>query len=295
MTTPMHFLVTTSSNTGNLLGVQFICSFFRSCPEIEVTLFHICRHDSSDTCLALTEMWDEPDNRVTGELTIGARRSLDKAKGLFAESSIPIKKMITKTVAERYGKVKDILLEGNQGHYDAIVLGRRATYALQWMFAKPTDELPQAMIKDTNLLTPLWVCCDHDPTRKNILVCVDGSENSFRAVDHAGYVLSHTKNRKITLFHVSTGDHINESELFNKAEAILLENGIETDRFNSKSSRGFSVAKTIIGEGNRGQYSAIVLGLQGKKNTRFGSFGLMGGTTSTLIHRAEKFSLWCCP
>ena len=155
MRNTMHYLVTLSSNTGNLLGAQFMCSFFNESSTTSVTLFHTCRIDSSDTCHALTDMWEKPDSSVTGKLTVGARRTISKAKELFNHSSIPIEQMITKTVEERFGKVKDILTEGNHGHYDAIVLGRRATYALQWLFTRPTDELPQAMIKDHSLLTPI--------------------------------------------------------------------------------------------------------------------------------------------
>ena len=295
MDTPMHYLVTTSSNTGNLLAVQFLSSFFSNCSKISVTLLHICRQDSSDTCQGLTEMWEKHDDTVTGKLTVGAKKSLDKAKELFNRSSIPIEQMITKTVAERYGKVKDILTEGNRGHYDAIVLGRRATYALQWMFAKASDELPQAMITDKSLQTPIWICCEHDPGRKNVLICVDGSENSFRAVDHTGYVLSHTEDHSATLFHVNSGTGVDESALFKKAETILLDNGVKSERISSRSGRGLSVANAIISEGNRGGYSAVALGLAGEGKKLLEEYGLMGGTTSTLIHKAEKFALWCCP
>jgi len=151
------------------------------------------------------------------------------------------------------------------------------------------------MITDTSLLTPIWVCCENDPDRKNVLVCVDGSENSYRAVDHAGYVLSHAEHHNITLFHVNSGGSANEKEIFTRAETILLENGIKSERVRSESTRGISVANSILSEGNRGSYSAVVLGLHGEGDNLLETFGLMGGTTSTLIYKAEKFSLWCCP
>ena len=70
----MHYLVTTSSNTENMLGVQFMCSFFSNCSKTTVTLFHICRHDSTDSCHALTDMWEKQDDDVTGQLTNYPRR-----------------------------------------------------------------------------------------------------------------------------------------------------------------------------------------------------------------------------
>ncbi len=272
-----------------------MCSFFSDSTATSVTLFHTCRVDSSDTCHALTDMWEKPDNSVTGKLTVGARRSITKAKQLFEHSSLEIEQMITKTVEEKYGKVKDILTEGNHGHYDAIVLGRRATYALQWLFARPTDELPQAMIKDNNLQTPIWVCCEHDPGRKNVLACVDGSENSFRVVDHVGYVLSRTPNHGVTIFHVNTGTDTNEKEIFTKAEEILLENGMSREKIDFVSNWGISIANTIINKADSGKYAAIAIGLHGEGKNLLSNFSIMGGNTSTLINKAEKFAIWCCP
>ncbi len=48
-------------------------------------------------------------------LTAGANRSLDRAISLLGESRMSIDQVITKTLAERYGKVKDILTEGSKG------------------------------------------------------------------------------------------------------------------------------------------------------------------------------------
>ena len=153
-----HFLVTISNDVEHLYGVRFICSFFKEMSEHHLTLLHIYRLDGDGMSKALTEMWAHPDDKIQGNLTVGARRSIDKAMALLGKSKMSIDQIITKTVAERYGKVKDILTEGSKGLYDAIILGRRASYALQWVFEKPADEIAQIMIKDSCCTSPLWIC-----------------------------------------------------------------------------------------------------------------------------------------
>jgi hypothetical protein len=240
-------------------------------------------------------MWAHPDDKVRGQLTVGARRSIDKATSLLGQSNMSIDQMMTKTVAERYGKVKDILIEGSRGLYDAVILGRRASYALQWIFEKPGDETAQAMIKDSCFTSPLWICPQPDPGKKNVLLCVDGSANSYRAVDHVGYILSVQDQHKITLFHVGSGAGTDADEIFQRATAILHTHNIRNERINKNCSWGLSVSGTILGEIDKGGYGAVALGLRGHKHGLLKDYNLAGGTTSKLIGKLDTSSLWCCP
>ncbi len=197
-----HFLVTVSNDYEHLTGVEFLCSFFKPLSEHQITLLHICRLDSKIAKNALLEMWDNPDDRVKGQLTVGAKKAMDKATTLLNKSKMSVDKMITKTFAERYGKIKDILNEGSSGLYDAIILGKRASYTLQWFFERPGDETAKAIIKDSSVTTPIWICPSPEIGRKNVLVCLDGSEESLRAVDHVGYTLAKQEQHNITLLHI---------------------------------------------------------------------------------------------
>lgn len=77
-----------------------------------------------------------------------------------------------------------------------MILGRRASYALQWKVERPSDETAQAIIKDSRCTTPLWVCPEPVPSRRNLLVCLDGSENSFRAINHVGFIVASQEHQK---------------------------------------------------------------------------------------------------
>ena len=290
-----HFLVTVSNDYQHLTGVEFICSFFKQLSEHQITLLHICRLDANDMNKTLLEMWDSPDERVSGRPTIGAKKALNNATKLLSNSKMSVDQMITKTSPERYGKIKDILSEGTSGLYDAIILGKRASYALQWIFERPADETAKTIIRDSSLSCPLWVCPEPEIGRKNVLLCLDGSEGSYRAVDHAGYVLSRQDQHRITLFHVENGVGLDTSEIFKKATEILHNHQINDERIHTHTTWGINVAGTISGYAEKSGFAAIAVGLEGGDQGILKRINLAGGTTSSLIERTENISLWCCP
>ncbi len=291
----LHFLITLSSSTENLFGIQFVTSFFRQSLPCNVTLFHICQAAGLDSSQVLMEMWKKPDEKIRGKLTVEAKRSIDKAIRTLETGNMVVDQMITKTVERRLGKVKDILTEGSKGDYDAIVLGRRATYALQMLLGNPADEIHQALIKDSSLLCPLWVCCEPEPGRKNVLLCVDGSRCSLQAAVHVGYILKSAKEHKVTIFHVTTSPSDDTDKIFKEASAILLKQGVESSRIHCKSTLGMSIVGSILKEKNKGEYAAIAIGVLGKDSGSSTRRKFMGSTTSNLIHKVVKAAVWCCP
>lgn len=290
-----HFLATVSNDYDQLTGLEFVCSFFKKLSEHQVTLLHICRLDAGNTNKALLEMWEHPDERVSGKPTIGARKALEKATEMLSQSKMSVDSMMTKTFAERYGKIKDILKESSSGLYDAIILGKRASYTLQWFFERPADETAKAIIQDSSLNTPLWICPEPESGRKNVLVCVDGSEESFRAVDHVGYILSLQDQHNITLFMVDNGSGLNPDKIFEKSIKILGEHAIDNERIRTKTTWGLNIARTITSYAEKNNFAAIAVGLHGVNQGFLKGLSLAGGTTSNLIERAEKVALWCCP
>ncbi len=290
----LHFLINISSDTENLYGIRFFSSFFSSDVSCDVTLFHICRLDSNDASEALLEAWQNPEDKVEGNLTVGAKKALDKAKRDLQRNGVNINQMKTKSVKERYGKVKDILGESSRGLYDAMILGRRATYALQWLFDRPADEIPLALVHDTSLSCPLWVCTEPEAGRKNVLLCVDGSESSYRAADHVGYVLSQAGQHHVTVFHAAAVDS-DSDEIFARAVDILSGQGVEKERIHTKKSWSISPAASILSEKNSGRYAAVAVGLEGTSGGFLTRVGTQGGTTAALIKKISKASLWCVP
>lgn len=290
-----HFLVTISNDANILYGVRFVCSFFNHTSAHQVTLLHICMSDNQGMARPVSQMWNNPNDTSQGQLSVQARKSINKARELLSQHEMSIDQVMTKTCAERYGKVKDILLEGAKGRYDAIVLGRRASYSLQWMFERPADETALAIIRDSACTTPLWICPEPMPDRKNILLCLDGSENSRRAIDHVGFILGPQEHQRITLFHAENSGSASSNEILADAEAILHGHGVGSERISRRVTKGLTVVGTILSEIDKGGYAAVAVGLHGEKLGLTKSFSLAGSTTAKLISKIEKASLWCCP
>ena len=290
-----HFLVTVSNDYEHLTGVEFICSFFKKLSEHQITLLHICRRDADDMNKALLQMWTDSDDKVKGTVTVGARKALDKATELLGQSHMSVDQMITKTCAERYGKVKDILSHSSQGLYDAIILGKRASYTFQWFFERPADETAQAIIKDSLLSSPLWICPEPETGRKNVLVCVDGSKDAFRAVDHGGSILSRQDQHSITQLHVENGGAMDANSIIERSLLILKEHDISSERVSRETTWGLNVAGTIMNYAEKGGFAAVAIGLHGHEQGLLKQINLAGHTASTLINKTEKVSLWCCP
>jgi hypothetical protein len=151
------------------------------------------------------------------------------------------------------------------------------------------------MIRDNNCPSPLWICPDPEPGRKNVLLCVDGSEDGYRAVDHVGYIVSNQEQHSITLFNVGNGLSGDVNDIFKKAEWILQEHAIGSERIKRIGTWGLTVAGSILSESARGGYAAVAVGMHGQEHGLLKDFNLVGGTTAKLISKIEKASLWCCP
>ena len=289
-----HFLVTLSNDSNHLFGVRFLCSFFSATPghNYQATLLHICSRNRDNMSQSLMDMWQEPGDGAESILSAGARKSISQAKTLLSSHSMSIDHIITKTFVERYGKVKDILTEGARGLYDAIILGMRASYALQWMFERPGDETAQAVIRDSGCTTPLWICPEPEAGRKNVLLCLDGSDNALRAVDHVGYILADQPDQHITLLHV-TGGSGDSATIFRQAEDVIKRHAIRNDRISKNTTRGLTIAGAILSEMDKGHYAVVALGMRGERTGK--GLPIAGGTTAKLISKMEKVSLWCCP
>ena len=290
-----HFLVTISNDVRHLFGLRFICSFFNDLTaDYQITLFHVSSSDRNDMNRALGNMWKRPGRDVDFQLTAGARNAINSSRALLLNRQMPDERILTKTYAEHYGKTDDILKEGEAGLYDAIILGRRASYALQWMFENPADETAQTIVKNLSTV-PVWICPELEADRKNVLLCLDGSPNSLRAADHVGYIISAEPHQSVTLFHVESTAGSASTDIFTGAEAILHKHGLDRSRLTRKSVRGRNIPATIQVEVNRGNYAAAAIGFHGEREQTARREKIGGSTITKLISNMEKAAIWCCP
>ena len=210
---------------------------------------------------------------------------------------------------EKVGVARDILVESERG-YDAIVLGRSGFSKPQGFFL---GSVSRKVVEGVENI-PVWVVGGEIKSRK-ILLAVDVSENSLRAVVSTGDFTASTE-AELSLYHVvrSFGigivdeNSIPDEEMkerfveevrndiprmFSRYTESLKRSGVARKRISSKHTfPSYSRAADILREAERGGYGTIVLGRKGLSTAP--EF-LMGGVTNKILSRANGFAVWIVP
>jgi nucleotide-binding universal stress UspA family protein len=147
------------------------------------------------------------------------------------------------------------------------------------------------------------------PLNKNILIAVDDSENSRRAVRYVGYLLGNMEGIHITLLHVipePEEDYFPEDEqkkqwltkYREKLDAILEEysqmlvaDGFKKDALEKRLTLRYcpSMAECILAERDERLYGTIVVGRQGlSRKEEF----LFGSISSKIVNHARRCTVW---
>jgi nucleotide-binding universal stress UspA family protein len=156
-----------------------------------------------------------------------------------------------------------------------------------------------------------------------ILVAVDESENSHRAVQYVGSLLRRTPEVKVTLFHVlkpmprgllehggseNPAAEARLSEQLRKDQAAwiqqeakaecpfllqaletLTQSGFDRSRVELRIGHEENIARNILEEARSGNHETIVVGRHGASRVKR-LFG--GGVTDTLLQDAKGFAIW---
>jgi nucleotide-binding universal stress UspA family protein len=246
--------------------------------------------------------WKRSQKKAAQEFMDGARALLVKAK--FKEDDVGV------LIQERkVGIARDILKECAKG-YDAVVVGRRGLSKLEDIFLGSVSSKIVHGLENV----PIWVV-GGDIRSKNMLLAVDASENSLKAVDYVGAFAADNE-AEVSLFHVvrSVGlgfvddlvlrDQEMEKRLaeeterdiprmFRSYKESLEKAGVAPARIASKViMHSSSRAGDIVKEAKDGRYGTIVMGRRGLSKVR--EF-LMGRVTNKVLDRAEGFAVWIVP
>ncbi len=264
-------------------------------------------------CVLNTEPEFFPDNaespgagsasNVTGDWKTQQRNAIDlfmaNASQILVDRGFPREAVKVSIQERKVGIARDIIREAQNG-YDAVVAGRQGMNPItRLVIGSIASKLVQSLT-----FVPLWLVGKAVPSNK-MLVAIDASEGSMRAVEHIGRMLGGTK-VELTLFRVvrtrksdvagqedSKVKSDEDSALlraFEKASAILEKNGIDHDQISTKVLSGVATRSgCIIAQATNGGYGTIVLGRRG--HTEVGEFS-MGRVTNKVIQLAGKVAVW---
>jgi len=234
-------------------------------------------------------------------------RLLQEAKNALVKKGFDEERIQTVSRKKQIGISQDICVFAESTRVDAVLVTRRTQTDLETFFlGRVTDRLVEQCRN-----APVWIVGGHVESKK-VLICVDRSENSLRAVDHAGFMLAGTDCR-ITLFNamrdlkrIVPQEVVEEApdleklwkqkasqetaEYMKRAEALLLEAGIPKDQISQRIVHGSrSPADDILKEAKKKGYGTIVMGRRGISG--FKEF-VFGSVTKRILNQAAGFVVW---
>lgn len=202
------------------------------------------------------------------------------------------------------GVARDILKEAEEGGYTAVVLRRRGIGALEGMIV---GSIANKLFSKLTFC-PLIIVGQH-PAREKLLIAIDGSPSSRRAVD---FVAENAggNNYSIGLIHIIRGfgslvpdnpeflmpaenvelAHNEMMELFSDVKEKLIKAGFDEKRITERIITGvYSRAGAIVQEAESEGYGTIVIGRKGLSKVQ--EF-FMGRVCNKVIHSGRQFSIW---
>ncbi len=231
---------------------------------------------------------------------------LGKYKDIMINMGIDSNRIDIATQPKLQCVAKDILDFGHKLPYDAIVVGRRGFSRLQKTFMGSVT----SNILEHCTAVPVWLI-DGTITSLKILVALDGSVSSMRAIDHLALMIGESKTADITLFSVipkikimgaknsdrhnddidkiiSESSRQNIEYIFLNAKTLLEKAGLKKNQIHFKTtSRFLSPGKAIIDESEKGNYGTVVVGRSGISKSFF-----TGSVSRYVINHISNRALW---
>lgn len=256
----------------------------------------------------------EKYNEFNRECERMARDSIDRAKNVLIELGMAPELINGVPQMWQSGIARDILKEARKD-YDAVVVGRRGISRIEALLLGSVS----AKIVQGSDKTPVWVVGNKPPSHTGppeMLVAVDMSENSRKAVDYCAEFAAGTSAR-VTLCHVvrrlisgastpsmeRAGEEI-EKQLHERMKdqieqmlltyrGILVTAGVAPDRIATVCKTGcYSRAAELLDVARQGGVDTVVLGRRGISAVR--EF-FMGRVTSKVLNGADDLSVWIVP
>jgi len=245
-----------------------------------------------------------------------AMLNLEKARAHLIQHGVTPERIRIKTRPRVSGLAQDILSEAEHGFYDALIIGRRGlTRSQEFFMGSVSSQLVQHAAN-----VPLWIV-DGQVKKPRIMVAVDGSPTSLRAVDHVAFMLGSNPEAEIDFLHVvpkfveycpiDLEDHekhwtevdqdlelleeefrrdekICLDDFYNRAVKILNQAGFSKERIHiEERETSVSVAKTIVKSAEDLECGTIVIGRRGMGKSSF-----LGKVSDRVVKRVEGLAVW---
>ena len=294
-----RILVGFDGSERSMRAVDYVGFMFQNRKDIHLTILYLMNPLPAlpkEQDISLRHKLHQQKERLEKERKERAGAAFKRAKEVLIRKNIPEDRFTVKAEFQKLGKARDLLNIAEKGNsFDAVVVGRRGLGAFTKMFAGSVSIELVRMQKEIPA-----VVVGNVIESKKVLIAMDDSENSLRAVDYASFILGNDPEVEFTLFSAlpslktmlgeGISCEINElekcyqsdeerqmNESFARAEKIFSDAGVEYARIKTKiKKKSFNIAKDIYEEAKRGGCGTVVLGRKG----RTGLKGIVMGSVS---------------
>ncbi len=273
--------------------------------HVQATISQYLLDEARQSPQAYAEL--EKVNRKNREVS---QKLLEKYKDQMMALDVPEVDIQLTTQPRMLGVAKDILELSMAGQFNAVIMGRRGLSGLEEIF------IGSVSANVVNNSTEIPICLvDEEKSSKGIMVAVDGSESSLKAVDHLAFMFGKNADVKISFFHVTPrlrdfcpvdfeetysqdleeiirrGDKECIDQFFYHAKKKLNEAEIQENQINVKVTEGLlRVGKEVLDEYRQGHFGTLVIGRRGMNKKYFS-----GSVSRYLMNRFSDGALWVVP
>jgi len=236
-----------------------------------------------------------------------AEKILTQAKNHLIQKGFDSERVQTVYKKKESSIAQDICQWVESKRADAVLISSRGRSRLEAFFM---GEVSSKLLEYCRVC-PVWIVQGQVKSNR-VLIAVDSSENSLRAVDHTGFMLSGT-DCPVTIFHTMRHlrrfvpqevlDEAPELEelwktkagqeiepFMKKATEMLVKAGVRESQISTKVVDGSrSAASDILEEARNNEYGTIVMGRRGISGVQ--EF-FMGSVSSKVLQNATGMALW---
>ncbi|MBL0712459.1 MAG: universal stress protein [Desulfosarcina sp.] len=303
-----QILIAVDDSPPSRLAVHYVARLAQVISDLKCTLIHI--QPAISQFLVAAAAKDSQSRQALEHLraahTEASQLILDHQHQALTTLGIPNADITTVSLPRQEGLAKTLLDYGQAQKVDAIVTGRRDLSALQ----KPFMGRITADLVENSTFLPLWIV-DGEVDSPRLMVAVDGSESSLRAVDHLGFMFNGNRSVKFHLMHViprlvescgidfgsgrerlemigRRGAYHCIDNFYGKALALFKAAGIEERQIEIQTlEKKLNPGKAIIQAAIEGDFGTLVIGRRGINRSFF-----TGSVSRYIINRVENIALW---
>ena len=286
--TPKKLLFTVSDDPNMFNGLRFLCRFFENKSRFDLTLLCMASPDSN-YCRWRAGKTQPAQDTERPDMDSNWHLAREEAMRMLQWDGFPAGRIQVKSASGMICRIEDIEDEIGSEAHDAVVMGRRGLNRLKDFTSKSLSR----RLFERQPEIPMILCRKPDLNRKNVLLCVDGSESSNNMARFVASMME-GESHLVTLCNIirDTADERDKATaIFNRCEELMCKEGFDSGRLRYMIYPSDYVPRAILDNANWGKFAVVAVGTTAntRKNLLFGS------VSSFLFNELTDSVLWVHP